>query len=124
MTSDLVKRVRYKKQRKELLYEVIACKKNDNTMSPKLAGLLQGMVERMGNNPAYVRFSYNEDMCAYALMMLCRTWYRFNPEYTDNAFAFYATCIRGSFVHFIHREKQQRKIKREYSEYLDCEQHF
>ena len=96
---------------KSLLAEVIACKANDNHMSNKLATMLQLLCARFGSKPNYVNYTYNEDMQAYAMLMLVRTWFKFNPEKSSNPFAFFTQCIHHSFIQFLNSEKKQRDIR-------------
>ena len=107
----------------ELWYEVVVSKKNGK-MSDKLAVMFTTMVKMSGNNTHYKQLTYDEDMRAYALMMLCRTWHKFKPELSNNAFAYYTTCIRGSFCQFLNREKTQQNIKEDLQNMVDDEQHF
>jgi len=55
--------------------------------------------------------TYNEDMQAYAMMMLVKTWNNFNPEKSNNPFAFFTQCIKNSFLQFLKVEKNQRNIR-------------
>lgn len=55
--------------------------------------------------------SYNEDMQAYAMLMLVRTWDSFDPNKSNNPFAFYTQCIKNSFVQYLNQEKRQRNIR-------------
>lgn len=55
--------------------------------------------------------TYNEDMQAYAMMMLVNTWNSFNPEKSNNPFAFFTQCIKNSFVQYLNKEKRQRDIR-------------
>ena len=122
--SKAVRKVRARIKKKEWLYEVIASKANDNTPSPRLIELFSEMANRYAKKKHHNRYPYADDMIAYAMMMFCQHWWRFNPEKSDNAFAYYVTCVHSYFVQFICREKKQTEIKKEYKEYLDCEQHF
>ena len=47
-------------------------------------------------------------MQAYAMVSLVRTWDRFKPERSDNAFAFYTQCIKNSFKQYLKDEKKHR----------------
>jgi len=55
--------------------------------------------------------TYNDDMQGYAMMMLVRTWNSFDPERSENAFAFYTQCIKSSFIQYLNQEKRQRTIR-------------
>lgn len=82
-------------------------------MTNELVNMLMKLTERYGNHPKYCNYTYNDDMKAYALLMLCRTWHKFNPERSDNPFAFFTQCIKHSFFQYLNREKKQRNIRDE-----------
>lgn len=84
-----------------------------NKMTDTLVNMLMMLTDRYGNHPKYCNYTYNEDMKAYALLMLCRTWHKFNPKRSDNPFAFFTQCIKHSFFQYLNREKKQRNIRDE-----------
>lgn len=95
---------------KDLLAEVRACKVTGR-MSNKLVRQLQLLCSRLGRKGSFVNYSYNEDMQAYAMMMLVRTWQGFNPEKSTNAFAFFTQCIKNSFIQYLKHEERQRNVR-------------
>jgi DNA-directed RNA polymerase specialized sigma24 family protein len=95
---------------KELLAEVINAK-TKGVMTDKLAGMLMMLTRKYAKKGNFVNYTYNEDMVSYALMMLVRTWNSFNPEKSNNPFAFYTQCIKNSFVQYLNQEKRQRNIR-------------
>lgn len=96
---------------KELLEEVKQCKANNNTMSDRLARMLMLLCSRYVTKPNYVNYTYRDDMEAFALMMLCRSWSSFKPEMSDNPFSYYSQCIDNSLKQFLNQEKRQRNIR-------------
>jgi DNA-directed RNA polymerase specialized sigma24 family protein len=50
-------------------------------------------------------------MVSEAMVDLCKSALKFNPEKSDNPFAFYTTCITNSFFGFLNKEKKHRKIR-------------
>ncbi len=123
---------------KDLLAEVIHCRTENNMkMSDKLARMLIMLTARYGRSGQFGGYTFNEDMQAYAMMMLCKTWVGFNPERGTNAFAYYTQCIKSSFKQFLNREKKQRIVRDELlvsrglnpsftytSEHSTADQHF
>jgi len=105
------KKVNYIKN-KDLLAEVIICKEKGE-MSDKLARMLQLLTAKYGRSAQFGGYTFNDDMQAYALMMLCKTWISFKPERSDNAFAYYTQSIKNSFKQFLNREKVQRVVRDE-----------
>lgn len=95
---------------KELLAEIHRCKRKGE-MSDTLARMLQLLCSRYAKKGNFVNYTYNEDMQAYALMMLVRTWNAFNPEKSSNPFAFFTQCIKNSFIQFLNQEKNQRRVR-------------
>ena len=95
---------------KELLAEVINAK-SKGVMTDKLASMLMMLTRKYAKKGNFVNYTYNEDMVSYALMMLVRTWNSFNPEKSNNPFAFYTQCIKNSFVQYLNQEKRQHNIR-------------
>lgn len=99
---------------KDLLAEVLLSKENDPPkMTNKLAHMLQMLCKRYGSRGQFAGYTYNEDMQAYAMMMLVRTWNSFNPEKSNNPFAFFTQCVKNSFIQYLNSEKRHRTIRDE-----------
>ena len=97
---------------KDLLKEHGFSKEQDQ-MTNKLAHMLTMLCARYGRRSNFANYTYNEDMQAYAMMMLVRTWRSFNPEKSNNPFAFFTQCIKNSFIQFLNSEKRHRTIRDE-----------
>jgi DNA-directed RNA polymerase specialized sigma24 family protein len=95
---------------KELLAEVKKSKKKGQ-MSDALAKMLQLLCSKYAKKGNFVNYSYNEDMQAYAMMMLVRTWNSFNPEKSNNPFAFFTQCVKNSFIQYLNHEQRQRDVR-------------
>lgn len=57
--------------------------------------------------------TYNEDMQAYAMMMLVRSWDKFKPEISNNPFAFFTQCVKNFYRQYLNQEKKHRDIRDE-----------
>ena len=95
---------------KELL-KAIQHAKGVGYMTDVLARMLQLLCARYAKKGNFVNYSYNEDMQSYAMMMLVRTWNSFNPEKSNNPFAFFTQCIKNSFIQYLNQEKRQRNVR-------------
>lgn len=95
---------------KDLLTELINCKQT-GIMSDKFATMLQLLVHKFADKPHFSGWTFREDMEAYAMMHLVRTWKRFNTDKYCNAFAFYTQCIKASFYQYLNKESVQWKIR-------------
>jgi DNA-directed RNA polymerase specialized sigma subunit len=97
---------------KDLLKQVLLSKEQGQ-MTNELAKMLTLLTARYGKKGNFANYTYNEDMQAYAMMMLVRTWNSFNPEKSNNPFAFFTQCIKNSFIQYLNQEKRQRVVRDE-----------
>lgn len=95
---------------KDLMLQV-ALSKEQEQMTDRLAHMLQTLAARYGRKGNFANYTYNDDMQAYAMMMLVRTWNRFDPAKSNNPFAFFTQCIKNSFIQFLNQERRQRDIR-------------
>ena len=95
---------------KDLLANVIKSKEQ-GAMSNQLALMLQMLTRRYAKKGNFAGYTYNEDMQAYAMLMLCKTWSSFDPSKSDNPFAFFTQCIKNSFIQYLNTERKVRDIK-------------
>lgn len=105
------KRTNYINNR-DLLHEVLESKKNGR-MTDKLAHMLLLLCQRYASRNNFSRYTYNDDMQAFAMLMLVRTWQAFDPLKSQNPFAFFTQCIHHSFIQYLNQEKKQRNIRDE-----------
>lgn len=94
----------------KLLPEVIKSK-TAGKISPQLAEMLMLLTRRYASRPAFSGYTFRDDMVAEALADLCKNALKFNPERSDNPFAFYTSCIHNSFLGFLNVEKKHRRIR-------------
>lgn len=95
---------------KDLLIEVHASKKQ-KAMTNKLAHMLQTLAARYAKKGNFANYTYNDDMQAYAMLMLVKTWDSFDPKKSSNPFAFFTQCIKNSFIQYLNQERRQRDIR-------------
>lgn len=82
-----------------------------NKMTPGLAKMLTLLAKRYGSKSNFANYTYNDDMQAYALMMLCKTWKNFNSDKYSNPFAYYTQCVKNCFRQYLVSEKKHRNIR-------------
>lgn len=97
---------------KDLMHQVMLSKEQDQ-MTDELAKMLQMLCKKYASRGQFANYTYNEDMQAYAMMMLVRTWRSFNPEKSNNPFAFFTQCVKNSFIQMLNQEKRQRTVRDE-----------
>lgn len=95
----------------QLLEAIAADKANGKKLSPKLAKYLFMIAERYSFSSSFGGYSFREDMVSFAVVNLCANWHKFDPEKSDNPFAFYTTAAYRSFLQYLADEKKQRDIR-------------
>lgn len=115
--------IRYKIKKKIWLNEV-KISKSEGKISDKLALMFIKLADKLVNRPQFCNYPHKEDIHAHALLQLSKSWHRFNPEKSDNPYAYYTCCIIGSFHYVLNKEHQQRRIKEDLLNMVDEEQHF
>lgn len=96
--------------------ELLAAVKHAKTlgkMSDHLAQMLQLLCAKYAKKGNFANYTYNDDMQAYAMLMLVRTWNSFDPKKSQNPFAFFTQCIKNSFIQYLNQEKRHRNIRDE-----------
>ncbi len=95
---------------KALLAEVIISKQNGK-MSNQLAQMIMLLAQRISRKSKYARYTYREDMIAFATLNLVKSWNSFNPEKSDSPFSYYTSCVENSFLQFLNQERKHRDIR-------------
>lgn len=93
------------------LLEAIAEDKIAGKLSDKLAKYLYMIAERYSYSSSFGGYSFRDDMVSFAVVNLCANWHKFDPEKSDNPFAFYTTAAYRSFLQYLADEKKQRDIR-------------
>jgi len=97
------------------LYALIVKDHDSGVMSKELVGMFQEMIKHYISKPKYEPYEYKEDMKAYAMMTLCRTWTKFNPKLSDDAKSYYEVCIISSFIQYTHKEWREGDTRINYA---------
>ena len=82
-----------------------------NKVTDKLIKMIYMIADRYSRKANFAGYSFREDMVASAVMNLCNSALKFNPEKSSNPFSFYTTAIHNSFLQFILDEKKHRNIR-------------
>ncbi len=82
-------------------------------MTPDFGKMIMMLCHRYAQRSEYANYSYNEDMQAYALMTVVKVWRSFNPELSQNPFAYFTQTIKHSFYQMLNNEKKMRLIRDE-----------
>lgn len=80
-------------------------------MSKELARMVMLICERYARRGSYASYTYNDDLQSFALMNLVKSWKSFNPEKSQNPFAYFTSCIHNSFLQYLNQERKHRNIR-------------
>lgn len=94
----------------DLLAETIKSREQGH-MTPRLAEMLMLLVSRYARKGNFSGYSYRDDMESHALLSLCKSWASFDPSKSSNAFAYYTTSVKRSFIQVLNAEKKHRDIR-------------
>lgn len=90
----------------------------------ELANMFIVLVARYAKHPNYASvFSYEEDMQAHGLLTLVKQWHYFNPDKSNNPFAYYTQICKHAFYEYLRKEKKQRMVRNAYMVELGVEPH-
>lgn len=96
------------------LMKQIALSREQDKMTDELANMLTVLCTRYAKHPDYSGiYSYDEDMKAFAMLTAVRVWRSFNPERSNNPFAYFTQIFRHAFYQYLNHETRQRVIKDE-----------
>lgn len=90
-------------------------------LTPKLVNMLMLLVDRYGERRNWCGYSYLDDMKGDALETLMKSALKFDPEKSNNPFAYYTRCIHRCFLTYINKEKQLREIRDDLIEMSDTD---
>jgi hypothetical protein len=93
------------------LLEAIAADKKAGRLSNKLGAMLYKIAYRFSLSASWVGYSFREDMVSLATANLCANWHKFDPEKSDNPFAFYTTAVYRSFLQYLADDEKHRDIR-------------
>lgn len=80
-------------------------------MTTELAKMVMLICERYARRGSYASYTYNDDLQSFALMNLVKSWKSFNPEKSQNPFAYFTSCIHNSFLQYLNQERKHRNIR-------------
>lgn len=97
---------------RDLLAQVVHCQQTGK-MSNELVKMLTLLVERYSTKGNLAGYSYIEDMRSHAMVNLVTAWKKFNPEKSNNPFAFFTECVKNSFNQYLNYEDKESTAKNE-----------
>lgn len=94
--------------------ECEAANKPKPPMPPYIAEAIIKISRRYANRPNFISYSYRDEMISDAIETCCKYYLKFNPEKSNNPFAYITSCCHNAFLQRINKEKKQTSIKSRY----------
>lgn len=107
----------------ELKNELIAFKKTLKA-TERLGEIFIDLVDNYATKSNFSGYSYLEEMKSRAIFFLLMYSRSFNPEKSDNAFAYCTQIVKNAFIQVIKKEKKHSETKKALVEKYFKEQNF
>jgi DNA-directed RNA polymerase specialized sigma subunit len=95
---------------KDLLPEIIRCREKGE-VSNELARMLLLIVKNYSRKSNWASYTFRDDMEGHALVHLSNAALKFNPERSNNPFAYYTQVAKNAFIQIIKQERKQQNAK-------------
>lgn len=86
-----------------------------NEISPKIPNYIgecfYKIATKLANKPNFINYSYKEEMIGDGIENCINYVKSFDPEKSNNPFAYFTQIVWHSFIHRIQKEKKQQYIK-------------
>jgi DNA-directed RNA polymerase specialized sigma24 family protein len=95
---------------KELFSEIMDFKKTSE-MSERLGEMLLSVADNFVTKGSFSGYTWKDDMVAEAVLTCVKYLKNFNPQKTENAFAYVTQICRNSFITFIKKQNKHYEVK-------------
>lgn len=93
---------------KDMLAELRRCHEAGE-MTDEFAKMIMLLADRYGSRYEYSDYNpHIEDMKAVAVMNVVRAWRSFDPEKSNNPFAYFTQAVKHTFWQYVSQEKKHR----------------
>ena len=89
----------------------ISISKTKNKMTDELCKMLQLLCHRYAKHQWFANYTWVEDMEAYAMYSLCKSWKSFDEQKYKNPFAYYTQSVRNSYFQYLNAEKKHQDLR-------------
>ena len=94
----------------QILKHIIISKKIGKVTEP-LAECIVWIANRYVNKPQFRGLTYNGDMVSCAILMAYKNILTFNPEKSNNPYAYIVAMVNGACHHIVGKERREAGIK-------------
>lgn len=95
---------------KEMFAEVIDCQEKGR-ISDRLGKMFLLLANKYSSKPNFSGYSYRDEMVSTGIVACCAAVNKFNPEKSQNPFAYFTQCIHTAFVQILNKERKHQEIR-------------
>ena len=95
----------------KILMEQVLESRERGEMKNGLAKLLILMCDRIARKGNFASYTYIDDMQSFAMVNMVKAWRSFNPDKSNNPFAYFTSCIGNSYKQYLNHERKHRNIR-------------
>ena len=110
---------------KDLLEEIRKYKEDlrngKDKMSENLGVMIMLIANGLAQKPNFSGYTWIEDMKAEAVFTVVKYLRNFDPEKSQNAFAYVTTICMRAFIAYLNKQKKHSKIKNDLFEFQNTE---
>lgn len=97
---------------KMLMEELIPCLER-GCMSNKLYGYFQYLIQKLSTYPQWLDYPDKDELMDAAQFQIIRKWHKFDPNKSNNAWAYFTSISQNAFLRVVREETRQKKIMQE-----------
>lgn len=95
---------------KDLMPEIVAYRET-GLCSEKLGGMFLLIARNLSNKGNFINYTWKDDMIQEAVLTCVKYSKNFNPEKSNNPFAYVTTICKNAFVNYINKQNRHSTIK-------------
>jgi hypothetical protein len=95
----------------KILMEHVLESRARGEMTNGLARALILMCDRIARKGNFASYTYIDDMQSFAMVNMVKAWKSFNPDKSNNPFAYFTSCIGNSYKQYLNHERKHRNIR-------------
>jgi DNA-directed RNA polymerase specialized sigma subunit len=80
-------------------------------MSEKLGEYVMMIAKNLSSKGSFSGYSWKDDMCSEAVLTCVKYLHNFDPEKSNNPFAYITACCKNAFISYIKAQNKHGEIK-------------
>lgn len=102
-------------------YRAVVEKDPEAQIPDEIGEKFMRIAQRMGTRGNFVNYSFLDEMISHALHMMSRYILKFNPERSNNPFAYFSQIAKNAFIYWINKEAKNSVTKRRLADIMESQ---